>query len=142
MPCAGGLWGGARVGSTLPIPSLFSLPLQTSVSHQDLGVTQPKEVTLSSSIVTGVESACCLRVWVRGRSASNRKGTDGQLLRCVVVSAFGWYPSWKMHVLVCGWSSVQVLCLFAWKMRTCFFQLHCKAGIWGVISLPCDLSPK
>lgn len=66
------------------------------------------------------------------RSASNREGTDGQLLCRVVVSAFGGFPSWKTCVLVCGWSSVQVLHLFAWKMRTWFFQLHCEAHVWGV----------
>lgn len=49
--CRGTL-GRARAGSTLPIPSLlFSLPLQFLVSHQELGVAQPKEVTLVSSII-------------------------------------------------------------------------------------------
>lgn len=82
----------------------------------------PKEVTLSSSIVTRVESACCSRVRVRDRSASNRQETDGQLLCRAVVSAGRGFPSWKTRVLVCGRSSVQVLHVFAWKMRTRFFS--------------------
>lgn len=57
--------------------------------------------------------------------------TDGQLLCLGVVSAFGGFPGWKMHALICGQSSVQVLCLFAWKMKMWVFFSCVAKPIFG-----------